>query len=98
ARDGARGWVRANVANDGSAKPGADAPRRLGLRRPPLMALFQGLLFLVLGYGMLGVVYQSLSKGWLPFGANGFKGRLELRMKDQPFGYWTAFTLYSAFG
>ena len=62
------------------------------------MALFQGGLLLILGYGMLGVVYQSLSKGWLPFGTNGFKGRLELHMATQPFGYWTAFTLYSCFG
>jgi len=62
------------------------------------MALFQGAIFLVLGYGLLAVVYQSLSKGWLPFGPNGLKGRLEFRMKDQPFGYWMAFTLYSGLG
>ena len=62
------------------------------------MALFQGLLFLVLGYGVLGVVYQSLTNGWLPFGTNGFKGRLEVRRDAQPLGYWTAFILYCAFG
>ena len=62
------------------------------------MALFQGLLLLVLGYGLLGVVYRSLSRGWLPFGSNGFKGRLELHMAAQPFGYWSAFTMYSGFG
>ncbi|HEX7081472.1 MAG TPA: hypothetical protein VF329_10695 [Gammaproteobacteria bacterium] len=62
------------------------------------MALFQGVLLLVVGYGMLGVVYRSLTKGWLPFGRNGFKGRLELRMDESPVGYWTAYTLYCAFG
>lgn len=62
------------------------------------MALFQGMLLLVLGYGLLGVVYRSLTKGWLPFGPNGLKGRLEFWMDRQPFGYWMAFTLYCAFG
>lgn len=62
------------------------------------MALFQGVLLLIFGYGMLGVVYRSLSKGWLPFGSNGFKGRLEVHMTARPFGYWAVFTLYCAFG
>ncbi|HEX6998762.1 MAG TPA: hypothetical protein VF322_11495 [Gammaproteobacteria bacterium] len=62
------------------------------------MALFQGTLFLVMGYGLLVVVYRSLTKGWLPFGPNGFKGRLELWMDRQPFGYWSAFTLYCVLG
>ncbi|HEX6993393.1 MAG TPA: hypothetical protein VF339_04525 [Gammaproteobacteria bacterium] len=62
------------------------------------MALFQGVLFLALGYGLLAVVYRSLAHGWLPFGVNGFKGRLELRMDEQPFKYWAAFTFYCAFG
>lgn len=62
------------------------------------MALFQGGLLLVLGYGLLAVVYQSLSKGWLPFGTNGFKGRLEIHLATQPLGYWAAFTFYCAFG
>lgn len=62
------------------------------------MALFQGALLLVLGYGMLAVVYRSLTSGWLPFGPNGFKGRVEFRMTDQPFGYWMAFVFYCAFG
>lgn len=43
------------------------------------MTLFQGLFFLVLGIGILLIVYQSLSGGLLPFGPNGFKGRLEFR-------------------
>jgi len=62
------------------------------------MALFQGLFLLVVGYGLLAVVYRSLSTGWLPFGPNGLKGRLELSMHRQPFAYWSAFTLYCAFG
>ena len=62
------------------------------------MAFFQGARLLVLGYGMLGMVYPSLTKGSLPVGANGFKGRLEVHMAKQPFGYWSEFTFYCAFG
>ena len=62
------------------------------------MALFQGSLLLVLGYGLLAVVYRSLFHGWLPFGRNGLKGRLELSRDRQPIWYWSAFTFYCAFG
>jgi len=62
------------------------------------MALFQGLLLLFLGYGLLGVAYRSLTRGWLPFGPKGLTGRLELSMDRQPLGYWIAFTFYCAFG
>lgn len=62
------------------------------------MTLFQGLLLATLGYGLLAVVYRSLSTGWLPFGRNGFKGRLELHRATQPFAYWSAYTFYSGFG
>lgn len=62
------------------------------------MALFQGSLLLVLGYGLLLVVYRSLDKGWLPCGPNGFKGRLELGVSDQPLGYWLMFFVYSVGG
>lgn len=62
------------------------------------MALFQGVLLLILGYGMLGIVYRSLTHGWLPFGVNGLKGRLIFRMDERPLAYWAAFTFYCAFG
>jgi len=62
------------------------------------MTLFQGALLLILGYGLLAVVYRSLATGWLPFGTNGFKGRLEVHRATQPFGYWSAYTFYSGFG
>ena len=54
------------------------------------MALFQGIFFLILGLGLLGVAYQSLARGWLPFGSNGFKGRLEWRRDEQPGLFWLA--------
>lgn len=62
------------------------------------MALFQGLILLVLGLGLLGVVYQSLSLGWLPFGANGFKGRLEWRRNEHPILFWLAWIMYATAG
>ncbi len=62
------------------------------------MVLFQGLILLVLGYGTLAVAYRSLTHGWLPFGPNGLKGRVEFRMADQPFAYWMAFTFYCGLG
>lgn len=39
------------------------------------MALFQGLFFSLIGLGLLAVAYQSLGRGWLPCGPNGFRGR-----------------------
>ena len=62
------------------------------------MALFQGLLLLFFGIGLLIVDYQSLQKGWLPCGPNGRKGRLEFRKDEQPFAYWLMFVLYGAGG
>jgi hypothetical protein len=62
------------------------------------MALFQGIFFLVLGLGLLGVAYQSLARGWLPFGSNGLKGRLEWRRDEQPALFWLAWALYAAAG
>src|SRR5690606_36214339 len=93
-----RGDDRSGIEHCSDRKTGCEGPLGHLPRRQSLMALFQGVMLLIFGYGMLGVVYQSLTKGWLPFGANGFKGRLEVRMDERPFGYWTAFTLYCAFG
>ena len=62
------------------------------------MALFQGIFFLILGLGLLGVAYQSLARGWLPFGSNGFKGRLEWRRDEQPGLFWLAWAMYAAAG
>lgn len=62
------------------------------------MAIFQGLLFLLLGLGVLAVDYRSLARGWLPFGPRGLSGRLEFRRDEQPLGYWFAFALYGAGG
>lgn len=62
------------------------------------MALFQGLFFLVLGIGIFLVLYQSLSRGWLPCGPNGFKGRVEFHRDRQPFLFWFMFALYAVAG
>jgi hypothetical protein len=59
------------------------------------MALFQGLFFLVVGVLLIVISYQSLSRGWLPFGSNGFRGRLEIRKDDNPVGFWAVFCLYA---
>lgn len=62
------------------------------------MVAFQGIFFLVLGIGLLAVDWQSLSKGWLPCGPNGLKGRREFHRADEPLGYWVMFLLYAAGG
>jgi hypothetical protein len=62
------------------------------------MALFQGAFFLILGVGLGVLAFQGFSKGWLPFGSNGLKGRLELRRDESPFGFWLAFGMYALGG
>lgn len=62
------------------------------------MGVFQGLVFLAFGAGLLAVDYRSLGRGWLPCGPNGLKGRLEFRRATQPLGYWTMFAVYGAGG
>jgi hypothetical protein len=62
------------------------------------MSLFQGLLFLILGVGLLIMDYRSLSTGWLPYGPKGLSGRLELRKDQQPLVFWLLFVLYAVAG
>lgn len=51
------------------------------------MRLFQGVLFLISGAGLVAVAFRSVASGWLPCGPNGLRGRLELRRSDNPPGY-----------
>ena len=62
------------------------------------MKIFQGLLFLCLGAGLLVVVFRSLGTGWLPCGPNGLNGRLEFHRKDRPVLYWLMFVVYAIAG
>ena len=62
------------------------------------MRIFQGLLLLFFGVGLVLVAYQSLGRGWLPFGPNGVKGRLEFRREEQPLLFWLAFGAYATAG
>lgn len=62
------------------------------------MAIFQGLLFLFFGIGLVAVDIQSLSRGWLPCGPNGLKGRLEFHRDRQPALYWLMFAVYGLAG
>ena len=59
------------------------------------MAMFQGLFLLVMGVLLSAFLYQSHTRGWLPFGSNGFKGRVEIQKIDNPIGFWIVFILYS---
>lgn len=63
-----------------------------------VVRLFQGLLFLFFGVGLLVVVYRSLESGWLPCGPRGLQGRLEFRRKGQPIRYWLMFVAYGVAG
>jgi hypothetical protein len=62
------------------------------------MHIFQGVIFLFFGVGLLLVVYQSLSRGWLPCGPNGLKDRLEFHRDQQPLLYWLMFVVYASAG
>jgi len=62
------------------------------------VSIFQGLLFLCFGLGLLLVVFKSLTNGRLPCGPNGLKGRLEFHRAAQPFLYWLMFVLYTVAG
>lgn len=62
------------------------------------MSIFQGLLFLLLGAGLLRVGYRALRSGSLPCGSNGFKGWLAFNKSEQPVGFWVMFILYGAGG
>lgn len=62
------------------------------------VAVIQAAFFLIFGLGPLGICYQSLSKGSLPCGPNGLKGRVEFSRGDQPFLYWMMFAVYGAGG
>jgi hypothetical protein len=62
------------------------------------MASFQGVLFLVLGVGLLAVDWRALSTGWLPCGPRGLAGRLLVRKADQPLAFWTVFVAYGTAG
>jgi hypothetical protein len=60
--------------------------------------VIQAAFFLIFGFGLLGVCYQSLSRGSLPCGPNGLRGRTEFRRRDQPLLYWMMFAVYGAGG
>ncbi|MFA5684293.1 MAG: hypothetical protein WCZ65_04165 [Lysobacteraceae bacterium] len=62
------------------------------------MVIFQALLIGFLGGCLLVVTWRSLRLGWLPCGANGFKGTLKFWKDKQPFGYWLMFVVYSVGG
>lgn len=62
------------------------------------MALFQGVLLMILGAGVVGVAYRSLSTGWLPCGPDGKGGRLEFHRDRQPLRYWLMFLVYGLGG
>lgn len=58
------------------------------------MAIVQGLFLLAIGILLFVVTYQSLGKGWLPFGSNGIRGRLEVQREVSPAAFWAVFALY----
>ena len=62
------------------------------------MAIFQGFFLLAVGLLILAIAFRSLSRGWLPFGSNGFKGSLEIRRQENPTSFWAVFALYALLG
>lgn len=88
----------ANVIEPLSGSPGRTHGQAPFSFEDTLMSIFQGLLFLLLGAGLLRVDYQALRSGSLPCGPNGFKGRLAFSRREQPVGFWVMFILYGAGG
>ena len=63
------------------------------------MAIFQGLIFLVFGAGLLVVCARSLTgHGTLPMGPRGLSGTVQVRRDAQPALYWVLLLLYAAAG
>lgn len=62
------------------------------------MAIVQGLMLLAFGAGFLLLDWRALRSGWLPCGANGFKGRLDVHRDRHPLGFWLMFAVYGAGG
>lgn len=62
------------------------------------VTLVQAAFFVIFGFGLIGVCYRSLSRGSLPCGPNGLKGRTEFSRRDQPLLYWLMFAVYGAGG
>ncbi len=61
------------------------------------MVVFQGLLFLFFGIGLLLVVRHSLKTRTLPCGSKGFE-KFEFDRDESPLGYWLMFMVYGAGG
>lgn len=62
------------------------------------MAIFQGVLILIFGIGLLLMDYRALGTGLLPCGPNGIKGRLEFKKDGQPVAFWLMFGVYMVGG
>jgi len=62
------------------------------------MALLQGVLFLVLGVGLMWMDLRALGTGWLPCGSNGLRARLEIQRDTQPLGFWISFVAHAVGG
>jgi hypothetical protein len=62
------------------------------------VALVQAAFFLIFGFGLLGVDFQSLTTGVLPCGTKGLEGRIEFSRHDQPALFWLMFAVYGSGG
>lgn len=62
------------------------------------MAIFQGLVLLVFGAGLLVACARSLHGGALPMGPKGLGGTTQIHRADQPALYWLLFAVYGAAG
>ncbi len=50
---------------------------------------------MVIGALLSLMTLRSLKSGWLPFGSNWFKGRLEIRKDEKSLGFWLVFLFYA---
>ena len=63
-----------------------------------MMALFQGIFFLVLGGGLTMIAWNSLRTGWLPYGPGRFGRDVAVWRSESPAFYWILFLGYTLAG
>jgi len=63
-----------------------------------MMALLQGIFFLVLGGGLTLIAWNSLKTGWLPYGPGRFGRDVAVWRSESPLFYWVLFLGYNVAG
>jgi len=58
------------------------------------MGVIEGLFFLLLSVILLIFVYTTPARGWVPFGVNPLRGKINFERYENPFGFWLVLSIY----